>query len=152
MFLQWTDWLVVYGFPFGFWLSKWYLIFTIGLKQWINIFYWLHCNNWCVSLVNQVLHMDRNDYYGGESTSLNLVQVVFLLCHLIFIEVCNFILPFYLLEFNSLFTALVILIYSSGRGSGEVISLQQIWALVGIIMWTWSLRCVFTVFCLLSLL
>ena len=80
--------------------------------------------------------MDRNDYYGGESTSLNLVQVVYLLCHLIFIEVCNFKLPFYLLELNCLFTALVILIYSSGRSSGEVINLQQIWALVGIIMWT----------------
>lgn len=26
-------------------------------------------------LSNQVLHMDRNDYYGGESTSLNLIQV-----------------------------------------------------------------------------
>jgi hypothetical protein len=37
-----------------------------------------------------------------------------------------------LLEFNCLFTALVILIYSSGRGSGEVISLQQIWASDGV--------------------
>ena len=26
-------------------------------------------------MMKQVLHMDRNDYYGGESTSLNLVQV-----------------------------------------------------------------------------
>ena len=26
-------------------------------------------------LIYQVLHMDRNDYYGGESTSLNLIQV-----------------------------------------------------------------------------
>lgn len=25
--------------------------------------------------VDQVLHMDRNDYYGGESTSMNLKQV-----------------------------------------------------------------------------
>lgn len=28
--------------------------------------------------LQQVLHMDRNDYYGGESTSLNLNQVKFL--------------------------------------------------------------------------
>jgi RAB protein geranylgeranyltransferase component A len=27
----------------------------------------------CVMLL-QVLHMDRNDYYGGDSTSLNLNQ------------------------------------------------------------------------------
>lgn len=27
-------------------------------------------------IVNQVLHMDRNDYYGGESSSLNLIQVL----------------------------------------------------------------------------
>ena len=27
-------------------------------------------------MVRQVLHMDRNDYYGGESTSLNLIQVL----------------------------------------------------------------------------
>ncbi|RVW20624.1 Guanosine nucleotide diphosphate dissociation inhibitor 2 [Vitis vinifera] len=26
-------------------------------------------------IVNQVLHMDRNDYYGGESSSLNLIQI-----------------------------------------------------------------------------
>lgn len=26
-------------------------------------------------MVFQVLHMDRNDYYGGDSTSLNLNQV-----------------------------------------------------------------------------
>ena len=26
--------------------------------------------------LEQVLHMDRNDYYGGESTSLHLNQVV----------------------------------------------------------------------------
>ncbi|XP_064943911.1 guanosine nucleotide diphosphate dissociation inhibitor At5g09550 isoform X2 [Musa acuminata AAA Group] len=26
-------------------------------------------------MVRQVLHMDRNDYYGGESTSLNLIQL-----------------------------------------------------------------------------
>jgi RAB protein geranylgeranyltransferase component A len=26
-------------------------------------------------LLSQVLHMDRNDYYGGESASLNLIQV-----------------------------------------------------------------------------
>lgn len=29
----------------------------------------------------QVLHMDKNDYYGGESTSLNLNQVkLYLFC------------------------------------------------------------------------
>ena len=28
----------------------------------------------CVFIVYQVLHMDKNDYYGGESTSLNLIQ------------------------------------------------------------------------------
>jgi hypothetical protein len=33
-------------------------------------------------------------------------------------------------------------IYSSGRGSGETISLQHIWAQAGIIMLTWFLRCV----------
>lgn len=27
--------------------------------------------------------MDRNDYYGGESTSLNLIQVLFLLTHIL---------------------------------------------------------------------
>ena len=26
----------------------------------------------CVTMLLQVLHMDRNDYYGGDSTSLNL--------------------------------------------------------------------------------
>ncbi|KAF9588307.1 hypothetical protein IFM89_008724, partial [Coptis chinensis] len=25
--------------------------------------------------IDQVLHMDRNDYYGGESSSLDLVQL-----------------------------------------------------------------------------
>ena len=34
--------------------------------------------------VNQVLHMDRNDYYGGESSSLNLIQV---LCLKSFVEI-----------------------------------------------------------------
>lgn len=30
----------------------------------------------CLNFVcHQVLHMDRNDYYGGDSTSLNLNQV-----------------------------------------------------------------------------
>lgn len=28
-----------------------------------------------LSVCLQVLHMDRNDYYGGESSSLNLIQV-----------------------------------------------------------------------------
>ena len=45
--------------------------------------------------------MDRNDYYGGESTSLNLIQVSFLLCYLKFVEVtfevCNFLLLLYFL-------------------------------------------------------
>jgi len=32
-------------------------------------------------LLSQVLHMDRNDYYGGESASLNLIQVLlFIIC------------------------------------------------------------------------
>jgi hypothetical protein len=32
-------------------------------------------------LLSQVLHMDRNDYYGGESASLNLIQVwLFTIC------------------------------------------------------------------------
>lgn len=37
-------------------------------------------------LVIQVLHMDRNDYYGGESTSLNLnqVRILWTLNHKIF--------------------------------------------------------------------
>ena len=40
-----------------------------------------------VSYLKQVLHVDRNDYYGGESTSLNLTKVIVYLAHcfLIFI-------------------------------------------------------------------
>ena len=37
-----------------------------------------------ISCSIQVLHMDRNDYYGGESTSLNLIQVFFHIFFLIF--------------------------------------------------------------------
>jgi RAB protein geranylgeranyltransferase component A len=33
-----------------------------------------HLTDVCVMIL-QVLHMDRNDYYGGDSTSLNLNQV-----------------------------------------------------------------------------
>jgi hypothetical protein len=29
----------------------------------------------------KVLHMDRNDYYGGESSSLNLIKVIYYLTH-----------------------------------------------------------------------
>lgn len=32
----------------------------------------------------KVLHMDRNDYYGGESASLNLSQVIDIICYLSF--------------------------------------------------------------------
>ena len=82
-------------------------------------------------LVNQVLHMDRNDYYGGESTSLNLIQVyVVILCATCMIK----LVPFFLL------VILMLLMYSSGRGLEEVISPQIIWVLVGTIMWTWSQR------------
>jgi RAB protein geranylgeranyltransferase component A len=31
--------------------------------------------NFFLYVYMQVLHMDRNDYYGGESTSLNLTKV-----------------------------------------------------------------------------
>ena len=36
----------------------------------------------------KVLHMDRNDYYGGESASLNLTQVRFYFLKLSLSEDC----------------------------------------------------------------
>ncbi|MBA0734865.1 hypothetical protein Gogos_018754 [Gossypium gossypioides] len=36
---------------------------------------WLCTLDLCKDLLDLVLHMDRNDYYGGESTSLNLIQL-----------------------------------------------------------------------------
>lgn len=39
----------------------------------------------------QVLHMDRNDYYGGESTSLNLNQVSFISYLCFFFYYCYFL-------------------------------------------------------------
>jgi len=39
--------------------------------------YWILCTCKSFIFVSQVLHMDRNDYYGGESASLNLIQVLF---------------------------------------------------------------------------
>lgn len=116
-----------------FWLSKRYFMFYYCSKAMDKYHCFLHYNNWCSYLVNQVLHMDRNDYYGGESTSLNLIQVLLLTCHLRFLEGHNFILVLYILTSNYLFTVLVIFIYSSGRGSGEMRHLQHIWALAGII-------------------
>ena len=86
--------------------------------------------------------MDRNDYYGGESTSLNLIQVSFLLCYLKFVEVtfevCNFLLLLYFLVLfiDCFYHYYYFLIYSFGRGSEEMTSLRHIWAQVGIIMLT----------------
>lgn len=90
----------------------------------------------------QVLHMDRNDYYGGESTSLNLIQVIIhwickrypdLLKHpKAYIAIQSSLC----IMFDGLFQSL-----SCGRSLEEVISLQLTWVLVEIITSTWSLRC-----------
>lgn len=69
--------------------------------------------------------MDRNDYYGGESTSLNLVQVISLnLGHDSFVL---FVSPICLIE---------LICFSFGRGLKEVINLQLNWVLVEITMLT----------------
>lgn len=81
----------------------------------------------------QVLHMDRNDYYGGESTSLNLIQVYV-------IEVVHNIFSQSELAIHHLILMMVLFIYSSGRGLEEVTSLQLIWVRVGITTWIWSQR------------
>ncbi|KAG5530320.1 hypothetical protein RHGRI_025306 [Rhododendron griersonianum] len=81
----------------------------------------------------KVLHMDRNDYYGGESTSLNLIQVYV-------IEVVHNIFSQSELAIHHLILMMVLFIYSSGRGLEEVTSLQLIWVRVGITTWIWSQR------------
>lgn len=78
----------------------------------------------------QVLHMDRNDYYGGDSASLNLIQVHKLPRSLFacvigryeIVHVCLFDLSFCFCSF--------------GRDSGEAICLHHIWDPVGITMLT----------------
>ena len=39
----------------------------------MGVSFLMDSEEFCVMLL-QVLHMDRNDYYGGDSTSLNLNQ------------------------------------------------------------------------------
>jgi len=87
----------------------------------------------------KVLHMDRNDYYGGESSSLNLIKVTHLThdpwnhCHSVCcifshafsaFEIAYY--PFSFLTFSGrpLFAWCVI---SSGRDSKAMTPLPSIW-------------------------
>lgn len=79
--------------------------------------------------LQQVLHMDRNDYYGGESTSLNLNQVKFLFLFLLnksgkissYFTV-SFVKRSYSIEwFQNV-------VYSSGNDSGAATHHLKIWA------------------------
>lgn len=74
--------------------------------------------------------MDRNDYYGGESTSLNLVQVG--IWNVLSMRNASCI---DLLEVSNYISAC-----SFGRSSKEAIILHHIWVLAGTTMLTWCQR------------
>ena len=59
------------------------LLSVDGLKVRFFVFYYIFAYYRCLRFFKQlgffqVLHIDRNNYYGGESASLNLQQVLFL--------------------------------------------------------------------------
>lgn len=62
--------------PHIIYLEKLACIFTFIRKELVEGFADQSCAiSDMIIFIIQVLHMDRNDYYGGESTSLNLFQV-----------------------------------------------------------------------------
>lgn len=62
--------LMLIGFVYPFQLRSFDHVFVLRSVYWSKSLVVILC-----LMLNQVLHMDRNDYYGGESTSLNLIQV-----------------------------------------------------------------------------
>lgn len=72
--------------------------------------------------------MDRNDYYGGASTSLNLIQVHYNQIRGLSFQLIKVFIPFAkisVLIFNMFHFPLP---YSFGSVSGGMISLQNSWA------------------------
>lgn len=74
--------------------------------------------------------MDRNDYYGGESTSLNLNQVFFFFFSA---EIKLNLIILSSLMFGLRNGDFSVFLFSFGRDSGEMTSLLRSWALAGII-------------------
>ncbi|KAF9617913.1 hypothetical protein IFM89_039132 [Coptis chinensis] len=65
-------------------------------------------------IINQVQYMDRNDYYGGESTSLNLIQIgdeTFIIAALMAMPH-----PKSIVLFGSLSALVVMMVLSTGLG------------------------------------
>lgn len=119
-------------------------------------------------IVGQVLHMDRNDYYGGESTSLNLIQArnmlelwwisVFctemqlprpIMIWCLFKSYCiiyshgSLHLYYHFKNFFTFYLPNLTGWYdfgSFGKGLGEMINPQLIWVPVEITMLTWYRR------------
>lgn len=81
--------------------------------------------------------MDRNDYYGGESTSLSLVQVIgfhFIKDLLLDkMHTWHFFPTKWDIVIHSL--SLSLMYYSSGRDSEAMINLQNYWVQAGSTMW-----------------
>lgn len=125
--------------PHIIYLEKLACIFTFIRKELVEGFADQSCAiSDMIIFIIQVLHMDRNDYYGGESTSLNLFQVCSrnALVAGFFFLFCDYrVLHSYLLFQVSYGTNC-----SYGRSLRTVISPQRIWAPAGTTMWIWSQR------------
>lgn len=107
---------------------------------------WFSNDSLCIPL-EQVLHMDRNDHYGGASSSLNLMQVILdMRIHSpssFFLQRNTSILmssDLFILFFGFSFQNFIFLLYSFGSVSREMTSLKNNWGQAESTMLIWYLR------------